>query len=99
MNIPSENPYVGTRAFLEEEAHLFFGRERETRDLLSLIAFEQVVLFYAQSGTGKSSLLNTRLIPRLEAKGFEVLTVGRVTSDLPPRSRLVTCISTASCRT
>ncbi len=45
---------------------------------------ERLLLFYAQSGAGKSSLLHTRLIPQLqEEKGFVVLPVGRVGGDLP----------------
>ncbi|MEM7345463.1 MAG: hypothetical protein AAF485_14575 [Chloroflexota bacterium] len=80
-----ENPYVGPRTFSEEEADLFFGRDREARDLLALILSERLVLFYAQSGAGKSSLINTRLIPTLRDKeGFEVLPVGRVSGELPP---------------
>ncbi|MBK7201401.1 MAG: hypothetical protein IPH87_12665 [Anaerolineae bacterium] len=45
---------------------------------------ERLLLFYAQSGAGKSSLLRTRLIPQLqEEKGFVVLPVGRVSGELP----------------
>lgn len=75
------NPYVGPRTFRKEEGHLFFGRDREARDLLSLVASEELVLFYAQSGAGKSSLINTRLIPSLEAKSYEVLRVGRASGE------------------
>ena len=78
MNTSYTNPYVGPRTFLKNEGHLFFGRDREARDLFSLVNSEQLVLFYAQSGAGKSSLINTRLIPNLEAKNYEVLRVGRV---------------------
>ncbi len=84
MSNRSENPYVGPQTFRTEQKHLFFGREREARDLLSLVVSERLVLFYAQSGGGKSSLINTRLIPGLEAKRFEVLPVGRVGGSLPP---------------
>jgi hypothetical protein len=82
MNTQPDNPYVGPRSFRREEASRFFGRESEARDLLSLVISEQLVLFYAQSGAGKSSLINTSLIPSLEEKGFEVLPVGRVSSAL-----------------
>ncbi|MBI1882442.1 MAG: hypothetical protein HYR94_30070, partial [Chloroflexi bacterium] len=77
------NPYVGPRTFTEAERHLFFGREREARDLLSLVLAERLLLFYAQSGAGKSSLINTRLVPGLREEGFEVLPVSRVSGDLP----------------
>ena len=78
MNTIIQNPYIGPRMFTKEEKHLFFGRDREARDLTALVATEKVVLFYAQSGSGKSSLINTKLIPELEHKEFEVLPVARV---------------------
>jgi hypothetical protein len=81
---PIANPYVGPRTFSDAERHLFFGREREARDLLARVLSERLLLFYAQSGAGKSSLLYTRLIPQLqEEKGFVVLPVGRVGGELP----------------
>ena len=78
------NPYIGPRPFEREDSVNFFGRTRETRDLLSLIMAERVVVLYAQSGAGKTSLLNTQIIPQLENEGFYVLPVVRVGSDLPP---------------
>lgn len=81
MNTNHSNPYVGPRTFRRDEGHLFHGRDREARDLLALVVSEQLVLFYAQSGAGKSSLINTRLIPSLEGKNFEVLRVGRVSGE------------------
>jgi hypothetical protein len=79
-----DNPYIGPRPYTREEEKFFFGREREGRDLLSLVVSERLVLFYAQSGAGKTSLINTRLVPGLEGRGFEVLPVGRVSGELPP---------------
>ena len=78
------NPYVGPRPFERGDRGTFFGRTREARDLLALIMAERVVLFYAQSGAGKTSLLNTQIIPGLEDEGFYVLPVVRVGSELPP---------------
>jgi WD40 repeat protein len=78
------NPYIGPRPFERADRINFFGRTREARDLLSLIMAERVVLFYAQSGAGKTSLLNTQIIPALEDEGFYVLPVVRVGSDAPP---------------
>ena len=84
VSISSANPYVGPRTFGYEQRNLFFGREREARDLLARVLSERLLLFYAQSGAGKSSLLHTRLIPQLqEEKGFVVLPVGRVGGELP----------------
>ena len=81
---PAANPYVGPRTFTYAERKFFFGREREARDLGARVVSERLLLFYAQSGAGKSSLLNTRVIPQLrEEEGFAVLPVGRVSGDLP----------------
>lgn len=81
MTIPqdsNDNPYVGPQPFSIKDQHKFFGREEEAEDLLSLVISRRSVLFYAQSGAGKSSLLNARLAPSLKERGFEVLPVGRV---------------------
>ncbi|MFO1430338.1 MAG: hypothetical protein U1F76_09400 [Candidatus Competibacteraceae bacterium] len=85
MTSPVENPYVGPRAFTVAERNRFFGREREARELLSRVIAERLVLFYAQSGAGKTSLINTCLVPQLKNKsvGYAVLPVGRVSGDLP----------------
>jgi hypothetical protein len=80
---PQDNPYVGPRAYTEAEAGRFHGREHESRDLLALVVRERLVLFYAQSGAGKSSLLHARLIPGLREQGFDVLPVARVSGDVP----------------
>jgi WD40 repeat protein len=81
MNTLHSNPYVGPRTFQRDEGHRFFGRDREASDLKALVVSEKLVLFYAQSGAGKSSLINARLIPSLEEKLFEVLPVARLGGD------------------
>jgi len=82
MNTHPKNPYIGPRTFLREEGELFFGRDREGRDVGALIASERLVVFYAQSGAGKSSIVNTRLIPDMENNRYEVLPVGRVSGEV-----------------
>ncbi len=84
MTPARENPYVGPRPFDRADRPYFFGRSREARDLLSLILSERVVLFYAPSGAGKSSLLNAKIVPELEEEeGFLVLRVRRMGAALP----------------
>lgn len=81
----SDNPYVGPRPFTQEEYGRFFGRDREARELLSKVISERLLLFYAPSGAGKSSLLEARLIPALQEKpiGYTILPKGRVGGELP----------------
>jgi hypothetical protein len=84
MQAAERGPYVGPRAFKREEKELFFGRGRETRDLASLVVAHPIVLLYAASGAGKSSLLNAGLVPLLEeAQRCEVLPPARVSGRLP----------------
>jgi formylglycine-generating enzyme required for sulfatase activity len=76
--IQERKPYVGPRPFEREDRALFFGRDREVYDVLSLVIAHRVLLLYAQAGAGKTSLLNVGLIPLLEEEGFEVLPLARV---------------------
>ncbi len=59
------NPYVGPRFFEQTEHERFFGRDEEIQILAGLALARRAVLFYAQSGAGKSSLLRAGLIPEL----------------------------------
>ena len=84
MRSPDREPYVGPRAFGRKDHDIFFGRDREARDLCSLVVAHPIVLLYAASGAGKSSLLNAGLVPLLEEKhGCEVLPSARVSGQLP----------------
>ena len=76
-------PYIGPLPFLRRHRDLFFGRENEVSELLSLVISHRVLLLYAQSGAGKTSLLNAGLVPVLEEEGFEVLPLARVAGLIP----------------
>jgi hypothetical protein len=72
------SPFPGPRPFGPEEAGSFFGREREARDLLSLLVAHPIVVFYSQSGAGKSSLIQTKLLELLRERQYATAPVGRV---------------------
>ena len=76
-------PYVGPRFFRREDQSIFFGRSREANELLSLVISHSEVLLYAQSGAGKTSLINARLQPLLEDEEFEVLPIARMRTGVP----------------
>jgi tetratricopeptide (TPR) repeat protein len=65
------NPFPGLRPFEPDEDHLFFGRERETDDLLRLLRSHRFLSVVGTSGSGKSSLVRCGLIPSLQS-GFMV---------------------------
>ncbi|TNE50224.1 MAG: hypothetical protein EP344_17470 [Bacteroidetes bacterium] len=56
--------YPGVRPFETHEQHLFFGRSRDIEELYDLILLERLVVLFAKSGYGKSSLIKAGLIPR-----------------------------------
>ncbi len=63
------NPFPGLRPFESDEEHLFFGREAETDDLLRRLRTTRFLAVVGSSGSGKSSLVRSGLIPSLQA-GF-----------------------------
>lgn len=69
--------YRGTAPFQYSpvDRRTFFGRERETRSLLSLVLAERLVVVFGKSGTGKSSLINAGLVDPLLERGFLPLTI------------------------
>ncbi|MBN1236651.1 MAG: trypsin-like peptidase domain-containing protein, partial [Methanotrichaceae archaeon] len=63
-------PYMGLAAFMEKDAEFFFGRRRLVEGLEdALRARPRFLLVMGPSGSGKSSVVQAGLIPRLR-KGF-----------------------------
>jgi WD40 repeat protein len=81
---PTPNPYVGPRAFEQGEGARFFGRDRELTKLLNLLIARRLVLLYAPSGAGKTSLIQAALVPQLQAEDFLVRRLVRVGLEVPP---------------
>ncbi|WP_208346096.1 CHAT domain-containing protein, partial [Aetokthonos hydrillicola] len=59
-------PYRGLFAFQEEDAHLFFGREQFTGDLVAAVRRKPLVAVVGASGSGKSSVVFAGLVPQLK---------------------------------
>src|ERR671925_329475 len=88
-----QQPYIGPRAFRRVEADRlrFSGRDTEIDEIVALITSHRIVLIYAHSGAGKTSIINAGVIPSLAKDGFEVLPVARVqvtspTSPVSPKN-------------
>jgi energy-coupling factor transporter ATP-binding protein EcfA2 len=67
------NPFPGLRPFEADEDHLFFGREIEIDELLRRLRLGRFLSIIGTSGSGKSSLVRSGLIPSLYG-GFMVNT-------------------------
>src|SRR5262249_28744991 len=67
-SLPS-TPFRFLERFTADDAEIFFGRNRDIRDLYKRVTSPDgagVILLYGQSGAGKSSFLEAGLLPRLE---------------------------------
>ena len=62
-----QNPFVGLRPYKIEEKNIFFGRERQVYDLLTLLQSNRIIALLGPTGCGKTSLLNAGLIPEILA--------------------------------
>lgn len=67
------SPFPGLRSFTPEDAPIFFGRGRETDELIQRLrsGSNRFVLVVGGSGSGKSSLVAAGLLPRLKANALE----------------------------
>lgn len=66
----SKDRYPGLRAFERDDQELFFGRDEAVTELISLIKSEKITILFGNSGTGKSSLLNTKVSSQLESDKY-----------------------------
>jgi hypothetical protein len=69
LRLPRE-PYPGLRPFLDFEAPLFFGRERQVREVIERLRETRFVAVLGGSGSGKSSLIHAAVIPELRSFGI-----------------------------
>lgn len=67
--LPRE-PYPGLRPFLDFEAALLFGRERQVKEVIERLARTQFVAVLGGSGSGKSSLIHAGVVPELRSFGI-----------------------------
>ncbi len=73
-------PYKFLDYYRKNDRQLFFGRERETATLVSDIVTARLVILFAKTGSGKSSLINAGVRPRLEDLDYHTFWI-RVEQD------------------
>lgn len=76
-------PYPGPNPFNQEDAFRFFGRRYKASEIVARVIANEAVLVSAPSGAGKTSLLNTTIVPQLEARGCRVLPPARFRGPQP----------------
>ncbi len=65
------NPFPGLRAFSPGDSHLFFGRNLSSDEVINRLMQNRLVSVIGASGSGKSSLVFSGVIPRLLASNAE----------------------------
>lgn len=79
-------PWPGPRPLAPEDATRFVGRTKEARDFVNRVKQHRLVVLSGESGVGKSSLLNARLVPELAKVGFTPLVCREWPSKTPSQS-------------
>ena len=69
VSMPERDPYPGARAFGEDDAAFFVGREREVETLVDALCQDDIVLLTGSAQVGKTSLIQAGLLPRLRRMG------------------------------
>ncbi|MDY0093723.1 MAG: hypothetical protein RBT80_13595 [Candidatus Vecturithrix sp.] len=64
------NPYKFLDYYNPEDADIFFGRDRETRQLEQKFYNSCLLVLHGESGAGKTSLIRAGLMPRLSPEEF-----------------------------
>lgn len=75
-NLSGKLHFKGLSAFEADDARLFFGRDKDIKNLYSFVVTNEspsLLLLYGQSGVGKSSLLKAGLLSRLSSDQSVVL--------------------------
>lgn len=62
-------PYKFLQSYSEDDAPVFWGRDREIAEISSKIVQNPSYVIYGQSGVGKTSLLQAGIVPTLKAAG------------------------------
>jgi hypothetical protein len=65
------NPFPGLRAFSPVDAHLFFGRALNSDEVINKLLQNRLVSVIGSSGSGKSSLVFSGVIPKLLSTNSE----------------------------
>lgn len=62
--------YPGLKPFERSQSAVFYGRGEDVQRFTNLVLRERMVVLFAKSGIGKTSLLQAGVAPELEKRGF-----------------------------
>ena len=91
-------PYPGLEAFTEQDAGVFFGRDRQVEELADRLhpvltqRTHRFVAIIGPSGSGKSSLVQAGLIPRLARQRHTWTIISPFTPEKRPIDNLISSV-------
>ncbi len=74
---PDRNPFMGLSSYNEEDASLFYGRDRVVETLHCKVLKQPLIVVSGASGTGKSSVIKAGVLPALRQSGYHILPIIR----------------------
>ena len=77
----AENTFLGLQPYTEADAYRFKGRTEESQELFRLIVRNDYTVCYAESGEGKTSLLNAGVFPLLRRNMFFPIAITFMSDD------------------
>lgn len=77
----AENTFLGLQPYTEADAYRFKGRAEESQELFRLIVRNDYTVCYAESGEGKTSLLNAGVFPLLRQNMFFPIAITFTSDD------------------
>lgn len=89
-------PYVGLRPFEAADRARFFGREGDAARLQNALFAHPLTVLYAVSGTGKSSVVRTLVIPYLQSTGAQVIEIADWPGDQAPLATVRAALGVAA---
>ena len=73
MNAAKKYRYPGLNFYREDDKDIFFGRNADSQRLYAQVILNQTLVLHAESGAGKSSVIQAGLLPLLRANQPEYL--------------------------
>lgn len=77
----AKNTFLGLQPYTEEDAYRFKGRTEESQELFRLIVRNDFTVCYAESGEGKTSLLNAGVFPLLRENMYFPISITFTSDD------------------
>lgn len=77
----ADNTFLGLQPYTEDDAYRFKGRAEESQELFRLIVRNDFTVCYAESGEGKTSLLNAGVFPLLRESMYFPIAITFTSDD------------------